>query len=281
MQTGRRDNSVVESVGRGHHSHSEQHKSEESDLSLLVRHWEIWQRYRMGQHRPIGTEYVADLFEASSAPVCHGHCQIPQSIHSQSVALISTHHPRSQQLGFGLCLPAAPSQSCFPEGRVLLSNLSHPAPRLFLERDASCIVTDAMAPSVILGHSCTALPLWATSPQGHSHLPASSARGNHDPRRTKGSGLRVLLFSVKKARAWTSCQEQEPRHRMSKGKKRSKGTETWVPIYAKQMTSSQSASDPAPVAESLTGEEKHVLKGTLSSPFKNKQTNKTDLNNNL
>lgn len=38
MQTGRRDNRVVDSVGRGHHSHFEQHKSKENDLSLPVRY---------------------------------------------------------------------------------------------------------------------------------------------------------------------------------------------------------------------------------------------------
>lgn len=42
------------------------------------------------------------------------------------------------------------------------------------------------------------------------------------------------------------------------------------------MTSSRTASDPAPVADSLTGDDKYVLKGTLSSPFRGGREKKTN-----
>lgn len=132
-------------------------------------------------------------------------------------------------------------------------------------------------PSAIHVHTCAALPLWTTLYHVHAvtclpALPKETTNGNQMETTTwggeKGSGLHVLLRSVKKARGRTSCLlEQEPRERRVTGKKSSKGIETWVPIYTSQMTSSQSASDPAPVADSLTGDNKYILKGMLSLPF--------------
>lgn len=184
-----------------------------------------------GQDSPdLQTQTALRICEASSALVCHGQHARFLSPSTARVLLSfppNTHSPSSWALGFASLLHP---QSCFPEGRVILSSLSHPAPRLFLAQDTFCITTDAMGTEC---HSCAHLhcsaPLSHHPSWPHCPLPASSdkdhAKGNHGLRRSKGSKLRELLFSVEKAGAFrrTSCRlEQEPRERMVKGKKRSK-----------------------------------------------------------
>lgn len=203
-------------------------------------------------------------------------CQISHPIHSQGVALISTYHPQSQQLGFAsLMHPLShvfQKRSSFKQPLPLCSSAFPGAGHLLHHHRCDGHWVSFMCTPALL---CPSEPpsLMATPSPACQPCPGPLQRETMTWEGEKEVDYVGCCFQLRRQKhEHPVIWNRNPGREQSKGKKRSKGIETWVPIYAKQMTSSQSASDPAPVADSLTGEGKHILKRTLSSPFKNKQT---------